>query len=113
MDKNIKIAFISTAVLGIVLVIAQEMGYYEYLDLITQYIGYVTPVVDTVINFAKPLLELTGTPISNFVDDLLALFPYADYTYYMAISFGIIFIAFVMAIKFPGYDEPKKKKKKE
>ncbi|MBD3352291.1 MAG: hypothetical protein GF364_12460 [Candidatus Lokiarchaeota archaeon] len=109
MDRNLRNAVILNLILGIPIIILQAGGYSEILQNIVDYLNYVTPVIDTIISFFRPLLEHVGIYLAGIVQNLLSMFPENDYTYYIAISMGIIFIAFALAVKYPGYDDKKKK----
>jgi len=111
MNRILKIIMTASFIFSISVLIIQALDYYNYLDLITKYVGYVTIVVDRVINLFRPLLEIIGKPLSNLVTSILNLFAYGDYTFYIGVSFLFIMIAFIMAIKLPGYDDYSQKKK--
>lgn len=106
MDKNTKNALIAATTGTILLSIMQASSYSAYIDIIVQYVGYVTPIVDTILGFVGPYLQAAGTVITDYITEVLNILPFGDYTYYMLIAAAIMGVALVLAIKKPGIPEP-------
>jgi hypothetical protein len=112
MDHNIKNALIISGILSIPMVIMQA-GYSDYLNLILQYLGYVVPIIDTVITFFQPFLQMVGAYLTGLIENALNIMPFGDYFYYLVFAAVIFSIAIIFAIKDPGYASKLKKLEKE
>lgn len=106
MDRNTRNALIASAAGAVVLSILQAASYTDYLDIIVQYVGYITPVVDTILSFVGPYLQGAGAFITGYINQLLNILPFEDYTYYMLIAIVIFSLGLILAIKKPGIQEP-------
>lgn len=112
MENNIKNIIIISGILSIPMIIMQAV-YTDYLNLILQYVGYVIPVIDTVITFFQPFLQMVGEYLTGLVENVLHILPFGDYTYYIVFAAVIFSIAIIFAIKSPGYASKLKKLEKE
>lgn len=112
MENNSQNIIIISGILSIPMIIMQAV-YTDYLNLILQYVGYVIPVIDSVITFFQPFLQMVGNYLAGVVENVLHLIPFGDYTYYLIIAVVIFGIALILAIKSPGYASKLKKLEKD